>query len=242
MPETQNHGHPGPPDYLDVAADTLGWLSEEQMVEVDRVMIEDLHIELIQMMENAGRNLARLILDRFRPASVRVYAGSGGNGGGGMVAARHLANAGVDIALTLSRDAADLLGVPGHQLDILRRMGIVPTEPTTADLAVDALIGYSLRGAPHGRAAKLIETMNASATTVVSLDTPSGLNVTTGEIPGTAVNADATLTLAAPKAGLRKAEVVGDLYLADISVPPSVLAALNAEPPDFAESPIVRVV
>ena len=55
------------------------------MIEVDRVMVEDLKIELIQMMENAGRNLARLVLDLFNPASASVYAGSGGNGGGGVV-------------------------------------------------------------------------------------------------------------------------------------------------------------
>ena len=73
--------------YPEVSADELGWLDEPQMVEVDRVMIEDLGIELLQMMENAGRNLATLIIDRFAPGSVTVLAGSGGNGGGGLVAA-----------------------------------------------------------------------------------------------------------------------------------------------------------
>ncbi len=61
-----------------VNADELGWLTEQQMIEVDRVMIEDLRIELIQMMENAGRHLASLIIDRFEPRSVTVLAGSGG--------------------------------------------------------------------------------------------------------------------------------------------------------------------
>ena len=73
--------------YPEVSADELGWLDEPQMVEVDRVMIEDLGIELLQMMENAGRNLATLIIDRFAPGSVTVLAGSGGSGGGGLVAA-----------------------------------------------------------------------------------------------------------------------------------------------------------
>jgi NAD(P)H-hydrate epimerase len=80
--------------YPVVAPDDVAWITEADMVEVDRVMIDDLHIELLQMMENAGRNLARLVLDLVRPASVAVAAGSGGNGGGGLVAARHLTNAG----------------------------------------------------------------------------------------------------------------------------------------------------
>ena len=69
--------------------DEVGWLTEVQMIEVDRVMIDELQIGLIQMMENAGRNLAQIVLDRFGPSSVTVLAGSGGNGGGGLVAARH---------------------------------------------------------------------------------------------------------------------------------------------------------
>ena len=55
-----------------VDADALAWIDTEQMIEVDRVMIEDLHIELIQMMENAGRNLARLVHRLFAPASVAI--------------------------------------------------------------------------------------------------------------------------------------------------------------------------
>ena len=219
--------------YPIVAAHDLGWLTEMAMIEVDRVMIEDLKIELMQMMENAGRNLARLVLDIFDPASVRVYAGSGGNGGGGMVAARHLANAGVDVGLTLSRDPNDLSGVPAHQLDILRRMEIEPSAPSNADVAIDALIGYSLRGAPRGRSAELITRMRENAKAIVSLDTPSGLDVTTGALPGVAVSANATLTLAAPKEGLRSAANVGDLYIADISVPPTVLETLGAAAPNF---------
>ena len=81
--------------YPTSSPEELGWLTATQMLEVDRIMIEDLEIELIQMMENAGRNLAQLILDRYNPDTVTVLAGSGGNGGGGLVAARHLANRGV---------------------------------------------------------------------------------------------------------------------------------------------------
>jgi NAD(P)H-hydrate epimerase len=50
-------------------------LTTDQMREVDRAMVEDLHIELIQMMENAGRSLAELALARFAPVTVTVLAG-----------------------------------------------------------------------------------------------------------------------------------------------------------------------
>ncbi|KAA1249190.1 NAD(P)H-hydrate epimerase [Mycobacterium simiae] len=225
-----------------VAAAELGWLTREQMVEVDRVMMQDLRIELIQMMENAGQHLARLVLALGTPQRVAVIAGSGGNGGGGLVAARHLANAGLEVVVTLGGPADQLSPVPAHQFDILQRMRVATSDTVVdADVAVDALIGYSLRGAPRGRAAELITAMT-SARSVVALDTPSGLDVTSGEAPGDVVKADATLTLALPKIGMRSAPQVGALFLADISVPQSVTAALGPQPPDFSESPILRVI
>jgi NAD(P)H-hydrate epimerase len=225
-----------------VRAEDIGWLTEGQMIEVDRVMIEDLQIELIQMMENAGRNLAQLIVDQFSPRTATVLAGSGGNGGGGLVAARHLANRGVDVTVTTTRPAGELSPVPAHQLDILRRMG-VPTTPDLgeADVVIDALIGYSLRGAPSGRSAALIDAVNAHPATVVSLDTPSGLDVNNGATPGAVVRADATLTLVLPKIGMRNSDLVGALYLADISVPRPVTAAYGSPAPDFRQGSVLRI-
>ncbi|MCL4120481.1 UNVERIFIED_CONTAM: hypothetical protein GTU68_053878 [Idotea baltica] len=213
------------------------------MIEVDRVMIEDLRIELIQMMENAGRNLAQLVIDRFAPGTVTVLAGSGGNGGGGLVAARHLANRGVDVAVTLGKPSDKLGPVTTHQYDILRRMGVPDEpEPRTADVVIDALVGYSLKGAPRGRVGELVEQIGQIGEHVVALDTPSGVNVTDGSAPGIAVDADATMTLALPKIGLRDHASVGELYLADISVPPSVYTAMGvAHVPDFSTSTLVRV-
>ena len=125
-------------------------VSVEQMRQLDRVMIEDLHIDLIQMMENAGRSIADLVIELFSPSSVTVLSGAGGNGGGGLVAARHLSNRGVIATIVLSRPGRSMAGVPAHQLDILERMGMSPTpEPAPADVVVDALIGYSLRGDPR---------------------------------------------------------------------------------------------
>ncbi len=226
----------------DVASDRVAWIDEASMIEVDRIMIEDLHIELIQMMENAGRHLAAVVLEGASPATVAVAAGSGGNGGGGLVAARHLANAGVDVVVVTTRPGHDMGPVPAHQLDILNRMGVTSTSTLPrADVTIDAVIGYSLRGAPRGRSAELIEA-TADADTVVSLDTPSGLDVTSGATPGVVVRADATVTLALPKMGLRDAPQVGELYLADISVPPSVGGGFGAEAPPFDHRGLLRLV
>jgi NAD(P)H-hydrate epimerase len=234
------------------------YLSTTQMIEVDRAMIEDYRIELIQMMENAGRNLAALSRARFLggdPVGKRVVvlAGTGGNGGGAMVCARRLSNWGAQVSLALTKEPAAFKGVPGHQLDILRRMGFVPLSAEAlaalpaADLVVDGVIGYSLAGAPSGKAAELIRWANQQAAPILSLDTPSGLDTSTGTRYEPAIQAAATMTLALPKEGLRSETgrvLVGELYLADISVPPGLYAspALGLSVgPLFAKEDIVRV-
>ena len=228
-----------------IPASDLPAITREQMEEVDRVMIDDLHIALVQMMENAGRNLAALAQQRFRPSTVTVMAGSGGNGGGGLVAARHLSNWGVEVTVTLGQPVEKMARVPAHQLDALALMGVgVGEEPGKADLYLDALIGYSLQGNPRGRKAELIQWLNKEQASILALDNPSGLDVTTGEPADPCVAAAATMTLAAPKTGLVAAEQVGELYLADISVPPAVYSAFGTEMPTrvFAESSLVQVV
>ena len=239
MPE-----RPRDPGFPRVPPRSIPALTAEQMREVDRVPVEELGLLLIQMMENAGSRLAELAVRRFEPDTVAVLCGKGGNGGGSLVAARHLANRGLQVSVTLS-DAPDRLGdVPRHQLSILERMGVpIETQPRDADLVLDALIGYSLRGDPRGRSAELIRWTNAQGAPVCSLDVPSGLDATVGTIGDPCVRATATLTLALPKTGLAAArEVVGELYLADISIPPSVYSRLGLEiGPVFATGPTLRL-
>ncbi len=86
----------------------MPYLTTQQMVEVDRVMVEDFRIELMQMMENAGRNLALLAGKRFLDGDpsgkrVAILAGSGGNGGGALVCARHLHNWGGGVQVLLAK-------------------------------------------------------------------------------------------------------------------------------------------
>ena len=229
-----------------------------QMIEVDRLMIEEFHIDLTRMMENAGRNLAHMARNRFfvgdpRGKIVTVLAGTGGNGGGALVAARRLHNYGAVVQVFLTRPDAAFTLVPGHQLDILRRMGVAVhpvVELATAaspDLILDGLIGYSLKGAPHGTAATLIRWANQQGAPILALDAPSGVDTTSGTVFTPAIKATATMTLALPKAGLLAdgvAEQVGELYLADISVPPSLYAkpSLQLEVSHlFAQSDIIRI-
>ena len=224
-----------------VHTDSLPWLNADQMREVDRIMIEDLGIELIQMMENAGRGLAELVVARFAPSSVMVLAGTGGNGGGALVAARHLNNSGVDVSVCVT-SIDRLRPVPRQQFDVVTRIGIpVVEEPVSADLVIDGIIGYSLNGAPTGRSAEVIRWTHGHQ--VLSLDVPSGVDVTSGHAYDPSVRATATGTLAAPKLGLRDNESTGELYLLDISVPPSVYASLGFDVTgEMSSVPIARIV
>lgn len=238
------------------------YVTKAQMVEVDRVMIEDYHITLIQMMENAGRSLASLARQSFfdgipTAKGVVVLAGRGGNGGGALVCARHLANWGAQVTVVISRPEATFEGVPAHQLEVVRRLSISILEADAViglagpdirpDLIVDGLIGYSLEGAPRGTTAALIRWANAQEAPILALDTPSGLDTTTGAPLPPTIKASATLTLALPKTGLRKPSAlpyVGALYLADIGAPPALYTMLSLDldvGPLFAQGGILHV-
>ncbi len=168
-------------------------LTAAQMREVDRIAVDEFGLGILQMMENAGRNLAENVMAMLGGArgEVAVLAGPGGNGGGGLCCARHLHNRGLAVSVVLSREATALTGPARHQLRTLMAAGVQPLAPShardairRAELVVDALIGYSLRGAPRGRVAELIELCNQHAAQVLSLDVPSGLDATTRETPG----------------------------------------------------------
>jgi NAD(P)H-hydrate epimerase len=212
----------------------LPWLTRAQMVEVDRLMIEEWHISLIQMMENAGRGLAeltrRLLDGAVAGKRVVVLSGTGNNGGGGMVAARHLHNWGAQVGVVLVGSVERLTGVPAQQYHITHKMGLLAANPDlqAADMIIDAMIGYGLSGAPRPPAAEWITRANDSGVPILALDIPSGLDATSGVPYDPCMRAAATLTLALPKQGLRAPEAVpyvAALYLADIGVPPEVYAA-----------------
>lgn len=221
-------------------------VTADQMIEVDRVMMEDPGIDILQMMENAGRSLAELCIRLYAPASVMILAGTGGNGGGGMAAARHLANRGVRVQVVLAGTRERMVAAAQAQHAILLAMGVdvvdAPPETGISEVVLDALVGYSLAGAPRGRVADLIDWANALEGPVISLDVPSGFDAHTGVAREPCVNAEATLTIAALKVGLADAPQAGHVYVADISVPPRVYDAFGqATEPLFGGDWIIRV-
>ncbi len=224
-------------------------ITTEQMREVDRIAISETGPNLFQMMENAGRSTAEVSMHWLREhptdGPVVVLAGTGGNGGGVICAARHLANRGVDVDLVLS-DESRLSEVPRAQLDIYRftpgRISdLTELNGVAPALVIDGVIGYSLHGAARGRALALIEWSLRTEAEVLSLDVPSGIDATTGGSDGAYVLPALTLTLALPKTGLGPG--AGDLFLADLGIPASVYAMVGIEVPDelFAGSFLVPI-
>ncbi|MEF8894355.1 NAD(P)H-hydrate epimerase [Halodesulfurarchaeum sp.] len=206
-----------------------------EMNAVDRVAVEEVGLQLLQMMENAGRILAWHVRDvRPEDVPVLVVAGNGGNGGGGMVCARHLANRGIPVRVILDRSPEDLFGAAATQYRILEAMDVSITatgeqlsQSVGKRVIVDALIGYGLDGEVRPPASKLIESLNELSEPIVSLDVPSGIDATTGETLGIAVTPTRTVTLALPKTGLETGTEA--LYLADIGIPQTVYERINIE-------------
>ncbi len=244
-----------------IKAVDLPFITVEQMRELDRILVEDFGFQLLQLMENAGRALADLarktLKNNVRSKKIVVLVGAGNNGGGGMVAARHLHDWGALVTVVGALSMDRLKDVALKQWSLLERLDaelILFSERTKmtvrsrirkSTVVIDALIGYGLRKTPSGFASDLIRITNESKKRVVSLDIPSGIEGTTGKVHDPSVNAVKTLTLALPKQGLRCNEArkkVGQLYLADIGVPPAVFDKLNLRvPPVFSKSSIVEL-
>ena len=144
------------------------------------------------MMQRAGAAVAEELMRRFPDARrVALHAGSGANGGDGRI-------------------AAEILQAQGREL--------VAESP---DVAIDALLGTGLRGAPREETARLIEQINGGGVPVVAVDIPSGVNASTGEVAGAATRADVTVTMHGPKVGLAIAPgrfLGGEVAVADIGL------------------------
>lgn len=236
---------------------SLPTVTADEMREVDRLMIHKYGIELIQMMENAGRNLADLATGFLGSSAggkrVIVASGKGNNGGGGLAAARHLSNWGAKVTV-LVPGAAAFSGVSKHQWEILARLPVETIVGADAeallnsadsDLVIDALVGYSLSGNPRGWLRNIIKAINGLDVPVMALDVPSGLDATTGKVFEPCIEASATMTLALPKTGLLEKEarrVTGTLYLADIGVPAALYEQMGlVVGPVFSERRIVKL-
>jgi hydroxyethylthiazole kinase-like uncharacterized protein yjeF len=155
-----------------------------------------------ELMERAGAAVARVALDLYADKNRwTVVAGGGANGGDGRIAARELERAGKDVRIVDAKAGESELGRP--------------------DAIVDALFGTGFAGEPRPEAAALIERMNESGVPVISVDLPSGVDASTGEIAGAVVDADATVTFHGRKVGVVVAPGrfhAGVVHLADIGL------------------------
>ncbi len=194
------------------------------------------------LMENAGAavaDTAARMLART-PAAVAVACGPGNNGGDGFVAARRLREAGHKVRLGLLGQRAAL---KGDAAEMASRWGdaIEPLTPAIlaeADLVIDALFGAGLSRPLEGTAAEVVTAINASGKPVVAVDVPSGLDGTSGAAAGPVVKATRTVTFFRLKPGhllLPGRALCGEVRLADIGIPESVLGAIA--PTTFANRP-----
>ncbi|MCF2136854.1 MAG: NAD(P)H-hydrate dehydratase [Candidatus Thorarchaeota archaeon] len=189
------------------------------------------------LMQAAGREVSRVIIDCEKIVGARVVAvcGGGGNGGDGMVAARHLHEAGAKVEVLLvggsrgitSPDAKFnwyiLQNLSGVKITELRTESAVSSCSAfkEASIIIDALLGFGLRSPIREPIATAIQMINDSSARKYSIDLPTGIHSETGEVLNTAVVADVTITLHAPKHGLLKAtDHVGDLVVVPIGIPP----------------------
>ena len=225
--------------------ETMRVLSADQMREADRRTIEEIGIPSLVLMENAGRQVVTAMQAAFEdlPSSrVAVLAGRGNNGGDGFVIARVLRQGGVDVTVFVLGALADVRGDARVNLEILGRLGFpvveVPGEEAWelhaselggCDLVVDAVFGTGLKAPLAGFYETVVADVNALPVPIVSVDLPSGLSADTNEVIGPAVDADLTVTFAAPKLPLvlpPARALAGELVIVDIGIPPQVIDAL----------------
>ncbi|PKM80179.1 MAG: bifunctional ADP-dependent NAD(P)H-hydrate dehydratase/NAD(P)H-hydrate epimerase [Firmicutes bacterium HGW-Firmicutes-14] len=221
-------------------------LRAEEMQNLDRTAIKDLGIPGVVLMENAGLQVMKGILEvlgEVRGKTVTIFAGKGNNGGDGFVVARHLLNAGAEVKVMLFADLVDIAGDAKVNLNILQSMGykvypiinpnslnIVKLAMVYSDLIVDAIFGTGFKGAVSGHVGNVIEIINSSGKPVVSVDIPSGLEANTGAVHGPCIKANRTITFAYAKLGLligHGPEYAGELTVADISIPPDLIRSMG---------------
>src|SRR6476619_6729123 len=221
-------------------------LNTQQMREADRRTIDEVGIPSIVLMENAGRQAVAAMEAAFEELAamhVGVVCGRGNNGGDGFVVARTLIQRGVETSVYLLGSVADVRGEARTNLEILGRVGLTVVEITNAqewelhfsevsecDLIVDAIVGTGFHGSLTGLLETVVADVNGLGVPVVAIDLPTGVSADSHEVDGEAIEATMTVTLAAPKLPLilPPADAYGgDLVIADIGIPGSVIDELD---------------
>jgi NAD(P)H-hydrate epimerase len=192
-------------------------------------------ISLLQLMENAGQNVAREIASRIsKDKKIVVFCGLGGNGGDGFVAARHLLAAGFEVSIVLlgkSRDIEHEAALKNWGIieALQNKISITEVSDSSAipevsvDVVIDALLGTGTKGKLKVPIAQAVKYINSLEAFKVAVDVPTGIDSDTGDVLGNAVKADLTVTFYKAKPGLKKAKsYVGELVVADIGLPTEI--------------------
>jgi len=207
------------------------WLSPlfdaEGMRAVDRWAIEEQGVSSLELMEAAGTAVAEAAEELAGGGPVRVVCGKGNNGGDGLVAARKLAEMGHEVEALLLWPAEALSG------DAAANLERFPAEAVAADgldarlegsgAVVDAIFGTGFEGVPLDPAVAAIEAIDRCGAPIVACDIASGVDASTGEVAGAAVEADLTVSFHAAKVGHLVAPGkwnTGELRVAPIGIPP----------------------
>lgn len=219
----------------------MRYLSRDEVRALDRRIIEEFGVPGIVLMENAGRNIAALLLERSPRGPVAICAGKGNNAGDGFVIARHLDHAGVAVRVlrfgpveAFQGDAAipyhiierSGLDIRGHDAGATGE-GLLASDLGDAEWIVDALFGTGLQGPVRAPYDSVIEAINAAPGKVLAVDIPSGLDCDLGRPVGPTVRADITATLLAAKKGFANPEAaayLGELHVLDIGAPRAALS------------------
>ncbi len=189
-------------------------------------------ISMLQLMENAGRSVAQETITRFQKnKKAVVFCGLGGNGGDGFVAARHLLAEDFDVTIVLvgrSRDinheaALSNWGILQSLTDKVALHEVTDSSSipkVNAGIIIDALLGTGTKGKLKPPIAQVVDYINSLSGFKIAVDVPTGIDSDTGEVLGTAVKADLTITFHKAKPGLEKAKkYVGELEVVDIGLP-----------------------
>ncbi|WP_027416542.1 bifunctional ADP-dependent NAD(P)H-hydrate dehydratase/NAD(P)H-hydrate epimerase [Aneurinibacillus terranovensis] len=211
-------------------------VTAQQMRDIDQFTIRQIGIPGLVLMENAGTAVVREVERRWPEGSVVILAGSGNNGGDGLVIARHLKNRDRSVQTWLFGEDGKLSNDCRSQLNILHACGYqvkrwnkdrvdeLTADLQEADVIIDAMLGTGATGDlrdPYWTVGKVLAGV---AGRVVAVDIPTGVDSDSGEVGEQAVKADVTVTFACPKWGhflYPGAELRGDLVVADISIPPA---------------------
>jgi len=213
------------------------------MAEMDRLSQEKYGIPTLILMENAGRGVSEEVMKELSgKGKVVIVCGKGNNGGDAITCARHLMNNDIDLEIFLIGKTEELKGDAKTNYEIIRKMGALVRELSFesmeffekqleyAVIIVDGIFGTGLSREIREPYKTVIEKIKASGKSVISVDVPSGLNATTGEVLGTCIKAKKTVTMAFPKTGFKKKqgpEFIGELIVKDISIPKELLDEIS---------------